>query len=442
MKQLDFIQYAAQELSISEEESQKLLSEFSFHIINELNKTNKAQLTGIGVLKKDISGIFLELDPSFAIEINFKYVGMQAIVISDDFNVAIEEESDPDDSLETETLANEEPRTEEIVIDDEPEVDNIFMKEQESALEEELEFDQQAQPGKDIKSDEEIEQDFDQKSEPKEKPKSNSELDIEHQYQVDQAPEFNEESEIDEDDEVVQEVLEPNDGLRFDQQPELDEKAKARITKRKASLRSSKKTYSPNRTPLYIGMGVVFISAVIAGWQFYLKPILDKPAILVGNTSFIQEEQQGSIVVDGIKSDTKAEDSNSMVINEESLFSQEKSTSEMNVDSVVSILIMAQNSIEIPADQPRYGLMGEVDTQANDGYTLVLFSLSNRQSAMEKYEQYRSAGYRSLLSPVNSSRFGLMWRVSIGQFATVEQAFEEAKELSKELIEDYFITKI
>ena len=41
MKQLDFTQYAAQELSISEEESQKLLSEFSFHISNELNKTNK-----------------------------------------------------------------------------------------------------------------------------------------------------------------------------------------------------------------------------------------------------------------------------------------------------------------------------------------------------------------------------------------------------------------
>ena len=74
MKQLDFIQYAAQELSISEEESQKLLSEFSFHISNELNKTNKAQLTGLGVLKKDNSGIIFELDASFAIEINFKYV--------------------------------------------------------------------------------------------------------------------------------------------------------------------------------------------------------------------------------------------------------------------------------------------------------------------------------------------------------------------------------
>ena len=51
------------ELSISEEESQKLLSEFSFHISNELNKTNKAQLTGLGVLKKDTSGIIFELDP-------------------------------------------------------------------------------------------------------------------------------------------------------------------------------------------------------------------------------------------------------------------------------------------------------------------------------------------------------------------------------------------
>ena len=35
-----------------------------------------------------------------------------------------------------------------------------------------------------------------------------------------------------------------------------------------------------------------------------------------------------------------------------------------------------------------------------------------------------------------------MWRVSIGQFATVEQALEVAKELPKELIDDYFITKI
>ena len=119
MKPLDFIQIVAEELSISEEESQKLLAEFTTHLNNELNNTNAVQLPGLGILKKDASAFSLELDPSFAIEINFKYVGMQAIVVSDDFNVAIQEESDPDEPVETEPLANEEPVAEEVVVVDE-----------------------------------------------------------------------------------------------------------------------------------------------------------------------------------------------------------------------------------------------------------------------------------------------------------------------------------
>jgi hypothetical protein len=110
MKQLDFIQYVARELSISEEESQELLRGFSVHLNNELNETDSVQLTGLGTLNKDISGISLELDPSFAIEINYKYAGMQPIVVSDDFNVGIEEEEesevevDPDPEEEPESI--------------------------------------------------------------------------------------------------------------------------------------------------------------------------------------------------------------------------------------------------------------------------------------------------------------------------------------------------
>ena len=174
MKQLDFIQYVARELSISYQESQELLREFSIHLNNELNETASVQLTGLGTLKKDIFRISLELEPSFAIEINYKYAGMQPIVVSDDFNVGIEED-------------------EENEVEDEPEV--------------------QVEP------------------------------------------------EVDNDDEV-----------------------KARIAKRTASLRSPKKTKKSNLTPIYIGIGVVFIAAMIAGWQFYLKPILDEPAMLVGDS--------------------------------------------------------------------------------------------------------------------------------------------------------------
>jgi len=53
MKPLDFIQIVAEELSISEEKSQKLLAEFTTHLNNELNNTNAVQLPGLGILKKD-----------------------------------------------------------------------------------------------------------------------------------------------------------------------------------------------------------------------------------------------------------------------------------------------------------------------------------------------------------------------------------------------------
>ena len=410
MKQLDFIQYVARELSISEEESQELLREFSVHLNNELNETDSVQLTGLGTLNKDIYGISLELDPSFAIEINYKYAGMQPIIVSDDFNVGIEEEEES-----------------EVEVDPDPE--------------EEPEVDVEREPEKESEPEEERESVIDKEPDSEQEPEAVDNTEVE----VDSEPE--EESEGD---------VEPEPEEEQESEPDLDDEAKARIAKRTASLRSPKKTKKSNLTPIYIGIGVVFIAAMIAGWQFYLKPILDEPAMLVGdsstepsnvseavNSNSISEEQQPSAALDNEKNGLEGEASGTMVMNEESsIISPENSASRINTDSVVSAPIMAKNVAEIPADQPRYGLMGEVDTRANDGYTLVLFSLSNRQSAMEKYELYRSAGYRSLLSPVNSSRFGLMWRVSIGQFSTVEQALEVAKELPKEIIEDYFITKI
>ena len=424
MKQLDFIQYVARELSISEEESQELLHGFSVHLNNELNETDSVQLTGLGTLNKDIYGNSLELDPSFAIEINYKYAGMQLIIVSDDFNVGIEEEE------ESEVEVDPDPEEEsEVEVDPDPE--------------EEPEVDVEREPEKESEPEEERESVIDKEPDSEQEPEAVDNTEVE----VDSEPEEETQSEVD----VEREPEEEQES-----EPDLDDEAKARIAKRTASLRSPKKTKKSNLTPIYIGIGVVFIAAMIAGWQFYLKPILDEPAMLVGDSSTepsnvteaidsdsISEEQQPSAALDNEKNGLEGEASGTMGMNEESsIISPENSASRINTDSVVSAPIMAKNVAEIPADQPRYGLMGEVDTRANDGYTLVLFSLSNRQSAMEKYELYRSAGYRSLLSPVNSSRFGLMWRVSIGQFSTVEQALEVAKELPKEIIEDYFITKI
>ena len=431
MKPLDFIQIVAEELSISEEESQKLLAEFTAHLNNELNNTNAVQLPGLGILKKDISAFSLELEPSFAIEINFKYAGMQPIVVSDDINVGIEEAEEPDvEGVDTEGTE------EKLEINEASEADQEPGVEQKPEIEEEPEVGQEP----------EVEEERGVDEEPEVESESTADIQPDEEPEVEEKHGVEEKNEIDEGSEADEE---PN------LEPELDEEAKARIAKRTASLRNPKKTKKRNLTPLYVGIGIVFISAMIAGWQFYLKPILEEPAMLVGNSSnepsniatskslsSSQEEQQRSTAVDDIKNNSAVEDSTSMATNRKIITDQENNSLSTNLDSVVSAPIMAKGATEIPAGQPLYGLLGEVDRRANDGYTLVLFSLSNRQSAMEKYEQYRIAGYRSLLSPVNSNRYGLMWRVSIGQFATMEQALEVAKELPKELIEDYFITKI
>ena len=436
MKQLDFIQYIARELSISDEESQELLREFSFRLSNELNETASVQIIGLGTLIKDISGISLELDPFFAIEINYKYAGMQPIVISDDFNVGIEEDEEPEGDVEREPEEEQES-----VVDEEPD------------SEEDREANDNTEIEVDPEPEEEREPEEEQESVVDEEPDSEEDREADDNTEVEVDPEPEEEREPEE---KVALANGPDFEVEDEPKVDLDDEAKARIAKRTVSLRSPKKTKRSNLTPIYIGIVVVFIAAVVAGWQFYLKPILDEPAMLVGDSgteqsnvteamdsNSISEEQQPSAVLNNEKNGLEGEASGTMVMNEEStIINPENSASRINTDSVVSAPILAKNVAEISVNQPRYGLIGEVDTRANDGYTLVLFSLSNRQSAMEKYELYRSAGYRSLLSPVNSSRFGLMWRVSIGQFSTVEQALEVAKELPKEIIEDYFITKI
>ena len=467
MKPLDFIQIVAEELSISEEESQKLLAEFTTHLNNELNNTNAVQLPGLGILKKDASAFSLELDPSFAIEINFKYAGMQPIIVSDDINVGIEEAEEPDvEDVGTEGTEEKYEINEASEVDQEPEIEEAYEVDEENEIDEGSEADEEPEVEDEPGVDEELEvdkvseahQEPDVENEPRVdevvevESESTADIQSEEEPDVDREPEVDEEpgvdvrNGIDEESEANQEP---------EVEPELDEEAKARIAKRTASLRNPKKTMKRNLTPLYVGIGIVFIAAMFTGWQFYLKPILEEPAMLVGNPSSepsniatsknlssSQEEQQSSTAVDDIMNDFAVEDSNSMATNQEITTNQENNSLSTHLDSVVSAPIMAKDATEIPADQPLYGLMGEVDRRANGGYTLVLFSLSNRQSAMEKYEQYIIAGYRSLLSPVNSDRYGLMWRVSIGQFATVEQALEVAKELPKELIDDYFITKI
>ncbi|MBO6584895.1 MAG: SPOR domain-containing protein [Gracilimonas sp.] len=96
----------------------------------------------------------------------------------------------------------------------------------------------------------------------------------------------------------------------------------------------------------------------------------------------------------------------------------------------------------VPAGQPMYGLNGVVNPNANDGYTIVVYSLSSERNAKSIEKELSDDGYRVLLATITSQQYGRLWRVSLGQFESMRNAAIAAETLDSPLSENYFITKI
>ncbi|MEQ9308330.1 MAG: SPOR domain-containing protein [Balneolaceae bacterium] len=103
---------------------------------------------------------------------------------------------------------------------------------------------------------------------------------------------------------------------------------------------------------------------------------------------------------------------------------------------------VSNTSREVPVDQNKYGMNGVVNESANDGYTIVLYSLSIEANAFAKQQELTADGYRALLTPVASERYGTLWRVSIGQFASLTEAAIASESMDSKFKQSYFIKKI
>ncbi|MFV1883943.1 MAG: SPOR domain-containing protein [Balneola sp.] len=100
------------------------------------------------------------------------------------------------------------------------------------------------------------------------------------------------------------------------------------------------------------------------------------------------------------------------------------------------------NTTEVPNDQNKYGMMGVASNTANDGYTIVLYSLSVEANAFAKQRELSNDGFRALVTPIASAQYGTLWRVSIGQFATLTDAAIAAEDMPAEFRQSYFIKQI
>lgn len=94
-----------------------------------------------------------------------------------------------------------------------------------------------------------------------------------------------------------------------------------------------------------------------------------------------------------------------------------------------------------PESQSTYGLTGDLVDGANDGYSIVLHSLQSEERAREQAASLISDGYRVLVNPrtVNGET---VWRVSVGQFESIQNAQQAAGDLPSPYNSNNFIQRI
>ncbi len=101
----------------------------------------------------------------------------------------------------------------------------------------------------------------------------------------------------------------------------------------------------------------------------------------------------------------------------------------------------APTAAESVSEQPTYGLMGVVQEEANDGYSIVIHSFTTENTARSTAALLVQDGYRTL---VNSRTVtgSSVWRVSVGQFATLGDAQQAAQQLPSPYNTQNFIQRI
>ncbi|TVR32342.1 MAG: hypothetical protein EA390_05305 [Balneolaceae bacterium] len=108
-------------------------------------------------------------------------------------------------------------------------------------------------------------------------------------------------------------------------------------------------------------------------------------------------------------------------------------------------ITVEEEQVEEPApeetEQARYGLMGELVDDANDGFSIVLHSFRQEDVARQQAAQLASDGYRVLVSG-RTVQGQTAWRVSVGQFPTIAEAQERAGDLPSPYNTDNFIQRI
>lgn len=415
-----FIQLLAEKLGLNAEEVSDELKQLIDQIQQGTAKGDEFTIDKFGTFKVKNGRLSFEVDPTFALEINFKYAGMTPVELKGGKTATVSDE-------EMGPLEKPEP---------EEEVSASESKESEE-----------------ISKDESVESESTEEEETEE-PEKEAETEEEYDW-------ISGEAAIEE--EVSDTKEEKKDDRKSDQE-------RAHI------YRSPNRLLNENELPKRktgLFVVVVLTLAVLFAGYYFIEQRGGAP--VAGNT--VGESQGDSVYIrdDNVKPEVRnrqkaneedttagtagvtstASDSTGMASNmanssggQSSSLSKTKKTGASNtVDISASVAardsVAATNIMNDQTETSLYGLHGKVSNDIGDYYTIVITSLQDQSKAQSVGKRWGTRNYRVVVAP--GQVHGQTWyRVGLGQFSSISDAENAVKELPNRLQDNkhHFIRRI
>ena len=374
----------AEELSISEQEASALISQWGASIQESLETRGEAKIEAFGTFKKSGGKVQFEPDDKFALEVNYKYAGMEPVEILPAYR-----KSDTEEQPEAKDIPPESDDVEEQVRK-EPEKEKAQEKEQPEETVQE-------------KPEDKAEKSQTREAPEKQRGQKENEKEIE--------PVKSEKSES------PQKETDPFKGASAKKKEtpgKLQKKTDSKVRKTEPSPANGKK--SRNTEWIIVGGLAVLLIAGILHFIFFYDPT---PQIPTSEDRITEETEPVAAA------EEEAED---LSETEEPVMPEEPDEPE-EVETAPE-----------PADE-QWGHTGSY-VPMDEYFTIVIYSLRNRERAEEQYDEISNEGFRATLNAFRPDEDTQSWRVGIGQFESVSDAEEAAGELPDPWSSDHFIIRI
>lgn len=434
------IELLVQKTDLPQEQAEEQLAELIREIHKAADQGERFQIEKFGTFLMRKGELTFEAADELQTEINNKYAGMQPIELIGAYKES-EKASDP--ALETpedksKTTAADDTAEEYKETETWPEDEDIWGWEEQVA--EEKREQEQVESEDSVTDDQDSgqEKDTDKESGAKQTIKFDADPDQEEQTDSPEEPEG----------EPV-EAEEEQDGNEL-QEDETESTPQKKSAPALSTARGrDRKRRGSSTSVIMIGAAVVIVIA-IAMWLAYDMGALSSKGT---SSSSDSDSQAASVARQNESSNPANDDSESAGSDQEATEageqsvqgtrqeSQQAGSEEAANDSEPETTNEVANSGDDQAVNSVYGLKGEVNENANDGYTIVVHSIRSQEKARGIYNNLRQEGYRSILvsAIVDGNEY---WRIGLGQFKTIEDAQQTAKQLPEPFSNNFFIKRI